>query len=473
MTEPLQVRNPRTGEIDTVLASTTATELMDLAGQARAAQIAWAARTPVERASVLKQWLRALQDRRTELIQALATDTGRLRESELEFDTVQNMLDRWCRQAPQLLSEPGPVKAAIPGLLIDGQAVPYPLVGIISPWNFPLLLALIDAIPGLLAGSAVIVKPSEVTPRFAEVLRASLRVVPELTPLVGIAQGDGSVGAEVLDRVDMVIFTGSVATGRRVAEAAARRFIPAFLELGGKDAALVLDDADVERSAAAITWGGMANAGQSCLSIERVYVAETRYEAFVEALVRNVSALRLNIGQIGRGEIGPVIALRQVDILEQQLQDARERGGCVAVGGELIEQGGIWCQPTVLTGVDHDMQVMTDETFGPILPVMPFASDEAALALANDSVFGLSGAVFSGDPGRARRVARGIEAGAISINDCALTAIVHEGEKQSFKLSGLGGSRMGASSIRRFFRRQALLENTGSTWDPWWFQASP
>lgn len=472
MSEMFAVRNPRTGETDTELKKTSATELAAMAKQARGAQTAWAERPPHRRAETLQQWRQVLLQYQSELVLALTRDTGRLRESQLEFDTIQGTLERWCAQAPELLRETPAKPGSIPGLSIGGQSMPYPLVGIISPWNFPLLLSLIDAIPGLLAGCSVIIKPSEVTPRFAEVLRTSLKEVPELEPLVHIAQGDGSVGAALLDEVDMIIFTGSVATGRRVGESAAQQFIPAFLELGGKDAAIVLEDADIERSAAAIAWGGLANAGQSCLSIERVYVHQSQHDQFVDALVRNVSRLRPNIEATEIGELGPVIAERQIEILERHLNNAVQLGAKIAIGGELIRQGGIWCQPTVLTHTNHHMQVMTEETFGPILPVMAFSSDGEAVALANDSPFGLSGAVFSGDPERARNIARRMEAGAIGINDCALTAIVHEGEKQSFKLSGLGGSRMGPTSIRRFLRRKALLENTQLNWDPWWFQTS-
>lgn len=464
-----RVRNPRTGEVDTQIRITTAAETQQLAERARQAQSTWSRKSVVERVEVVLRWRDALRERRAEMVEALSLDTGRRTESELECQVIDDALTRWCRQVPDLLAASKPFTSEIPWLEIDSNAVPYALAGVISPWNFPLLLSLLDTIPAVLAGTAVMIKPSEVTPRFAEVLRESVAAVPALETLVTIVQGDGAAGAAVVDNVDMIVFTGSVATGRKVAEVAAKRFIPAFLELGGKDPAVILDDADIERTAAAIAWGGLANAGQSCLSIERVYVAESIHDDFVAALVNCVDQLRLNIDDIAAGQIGPVIASRQAEILERHLEDAFGKGAQAATGGRVIRRGGIWCEPTVLTGANHSMAVMTEETFGPILPVMSFTTVEEAIELANNTEFGLSGAVFGEDVERARKVAMALEAGAVGINDCALTAIVHEGAKQSFKMSGLGGSRMGAQSISRFFRKQALLENANKKWNPWWF----
>ena len=470
MSELLEVRNPRTGRIDYRATMTGSEELATAVQRLRAGSQAWADAGVDQRVQVLKGFHRALDKHRDQMIQALTSDTGRLKESVLEVDAALATLDRWMAEAPGLLADPDPRPSNIDFIQVEQTGRPYPLVGIISPWNFPLLLALIDAVPALLAGSTVLIKPSEVTPRFIEVAEIALRETPGLADVLAWTVGDGHIGAGVVDAVDLVCFTGSVATGRRVGERAAERFIPAFLELGGKDAAIVLEDADIERAARALAWGGMVNAGQSCMSIERIYAVETVHDQLFDALVAEVGRLALNMPDIESGEIGPVIAEAQIDILKSHLSDAIERGARIGCGGELVvgEEGGTWCRPTVLGDVDHGMKVMTEETFGPILPVMRVTGADAAIKQANDTIYGLSAAVFTADPGRARNVAARLEAGAISINDASLTSLVHTGEKQSFKQSGLGGSRMGPVAIRRFLRQQCYLVNPGVD-DPWWF----
>ncbi|MFI6319593.1 aldehyde dehydrogenase family protein [Nonomuraea sp. NPDC050556] len=397
-----------------------------------------------------------------DLLEALVADTGRVGESVLERQIVAAMIDRWVRQAPALLAPPPDEPASMPGIVIGGEAVPYGLVGVISPWNFPLLLGLIDAVPALAAGCAVIVKPSEVTPRFIEPL---MRLIPDDLPL-RVVEGDGRTGADLVGLVDALVFTGSVPTGRKVAEAAARAFIPAFLELGGKDPAIVLDGSDLARAASAILWGGTANAGQSCQSIERVYVEQDAYQDFLGILVDKAAGVGLTCEG---GPIGPIIDAAQADVIARHLADAVARGAVVHTGGKIEEHGGgLWCRPTVLSGVDHSMLVMTEETFGPILPVMAVSGADEAVTLANDSPYGLSAAVFAASEQDARAVAVRLEAGAVSVNDASLTALVHEGEKNSFKQSGLGGSRMGKASIARFVRRRTHLISRSTAADPWW-----
>lgn len=468
MNEVLKVRNPRTGQVDYERPATRPDQLARMAAEARAAQPAWAALPAQRRAEELRALAAVMRERRAAFVEALFEDTGRLIESRLEFDAALATIERWADEAPALLAEPAPRPANIPFIETRQFATPYALVGVISPWNFPLLLALIDAVPALLAGSAVLVKPSEVTPRFIALAECALAEVPALAPVLRWCVGAGDVGAALTGQVDLVCFTGSVATGRRVGEAAAARFIPAFLELGGKDAALVLEDADIDRAARALAWGSMVNAGQSCMSIERVYAVDAVHDHLAEALAREVGRLRINADDPETGEIGPVISAAQIAILQRHLDDARDRGARALTGGRLVERGGTWCQPTVLVDVSNDMLVMKEETFGAIVPVMRVADEEAAIERANGSIYGLSAAVFSADFERAERVARRLEAGAISVNDAALTSLVHSGEKQSFRQSGLGGSRMGPASIRRFLRQQCLLVNPGID-DPWWF----
>lgn len=451
----LAVRNPATGRTDHHIRPLGAPAVAALAGRLRMAQPAWSALGLAARCRALDALAAAIDAGRAPLLAALAADTGRFAISALEIDSVVAMIRRWTTRAPAILAaaeRDGAGQSAMPGIRFSTSFVPYPLVGVISPWNFPLLLALTDAIPALAAGSAVLVKPSEVTPRFIGPLLQLVAGVPLLSDVLAVVEGDGATGAALVDAVDFIAFTGSVATGRKVGEAAARAFIPASLELGGKDPMIVLASADPAWAAGVALSASCRANGQACQSIERIYVADAIAEAFTDALVTAASA-------VAGADIGPFIFQKQVHIVEAQLADAVARGATIRTGGtiETID-GGLYLRPTVVTGVTHAMTVMTEETFGPVLPVMPFATTDAAVALANDSGFGLSAAVLAGTTQEARAVALRLEAGAISINDGALTSLLSDAEKSSFGLSGLGPSRMGASGLLRFFRRRALLE---------------
>jgi len=280
--------------------------------------------------------------------------------------------------------------------------------------------------------------------------------------VLSMAPGDGNTGAALIDLVDVVCFTGSVATGRKVAEAAARAFIPAFLELGGKDPAIVTPTADVPRAAATVLRASTLATGQACQSLERIYVHRSIYDEFVYHLVEQARRVTLNWPDRHQGQIGPLIFERQADIIAEQIRDAKARGARVVCGGEIERHGGgCWIRPTVLVDVDHGMKIMAEETFGPIMPVMKYESVDEAVTLANDSVYGLSAAVIAGTLAEAEAIGRRLDAGGISLNDGALTGIMHEAEKHSFKLSGMGGSRMGAAGLSRFLRKKALIRQTG------------
>jgi succinate-semialdehyde dehydrogenase/glutarate-semialdehyde dehydrogenase len=463
----IPVRNPRTGEIDYWI---TPPKLSEECDRLRSAQPAWAESLD-QRISALQQWKQAIQNHREALLAALVADTGRFGVSVLEIDSVLSSLDRWCKLAPDLLEEIEK-PTAIPFIHLKQDSVPYPLVGVISPWNFPFLLAMIDTIPALLAGCAVIVKPSEIAPRFIQPLLKTLDEVPKLREVFTVIEGAGETGSALIEQVDLVCFTGSVNTGRLVAEMAAKQFIPAFLELGGKDPAIVLKSADLDLATSAILWGSVINTGQSCLSLERIYVDQAIVEPFTEQLVSKAKQLKLAYPTVESGEIGPVIAERQATIIEDHLQDAINKGAIVQCGGKVENlAGGWWCYPTVLTNVNHSMKVMTEETFGPIMPIVPFTTVEEAIHLANDTIYGLSAAVFAESEEEALVVAERIQAGAISINDAALTALIHEGEKNAFNYSGMGGSRMGSAALKRFMRKKAYLIKTNPVVDPWWFKS--
>ena len=468
--ETLPLRNPRTGEHDGDLPITSAADVAAIAAGLRVAQSAWAA-LPIEaRCAHLSRLADALQARAEGFANLLLADTGRWHESVVEVSGAVSAIRRWAAQAPACLQEPPPKQEDLPFIQSQQTWVPFAVVGVISPWNFPLLLTLIDAVPALAAGCSILAKPSEVTSRFVPLLREALDDAG-LGDVFVLVTGAGATGQAVIDAVDQICFTGSVATGRKVGEACARRFIPASLELGGKDPALVLSDADVERAARALAWGSFVNAGQSCMSIERVYVEAPVADAFIAALVTQAQALQLAWPDPKQGQIGPVIADSQIELVRRQLADAKAKGARALTGGELVEHGGTWCPPTVLVDVTDDMELAREESFASVLPVFVVADEAEAIRRANDTSFGLSAAVFCGDPARAQRVARQLRAGGVSINDACLTGMVQTAEKQSFGLSGLGGSRMGAVSIRRFVRARALLINDG-TLSPWWFPAA-
>ncbi len=459
----LPVRNPRTGETDAWITPPALAELDEIAARLRAAQSAWAAESIEARMERLKRWADAIEADQYAIARALEADTGRRRVAMLEVQGAIASIRGWAVSAPQLAPKADwAAGRSNAQLKHTGQYVPYPLAGVISPWNFPLTLSLIDAIPALAAGCAVIVKPSEVTPRFVEPLMRTIHQAG-LSDLLCFTPGAGETGQAIIERSDLVCFTGSVPTGKTVAASAAANLIPAFLELGGKDPLIITESADLDLAVTAALRGSVLSTGQACQSIERIYVPASLYDAFLEKLVPAAEAVRLNWPDIEAGEIGPLIFARQADIIAAQIEDARAKGATVHTGGTVeTHGGGKWLKPTVISGVDHSMTVMTDETFGPVLPVMAYEGIEEAVRLANDTVYGLSAAVFAGTLEEAESVARQLDAGAVSLNDAALTALFYEAEKQSFKASGLGPSRMGAAGLTRFFRRKALIANTGA-----------
>jgi succinate-semialdehyde dehydrogenase / glutarate-semialdehyde dehydrogenase len=461
----VKIRNPRTGQYDYAIAPLDGAGLDNVCARLRSAQPGWAARTAEERGALLLKLANALAAHAAPIADALTIDTGRRAISVMEMATIPPLLRRWAGTAPTLIREHSVAgrDSASAGVAIDTDLVPYPLVGAISPWNFPLTLALIDAVPALAAGCAVIVKPSEVTPRFIRPLMAAITSVPEVAAVLALVEGDGATGAALVERVDYVAFTGSVATGRKVAEGAARAFIPASLELGGKDPMIVLASAHVPTAARTALRASIVNSGQACQSIERVYVDRAIAAPFLEALVTEAAAVRLNYPDMTKGDIGPFIFARQAEIVEAQIKDALAKGARLLCGGKVAELGGgLYLLPTVLADVTPDMAVMAEENFGPVIPVTIFDTVDQAVALANDGVFGLSGAVFAATDSEAAAVARRLNCGAVSVNDGSLTSMVWDAEKSSFGLSGMGPSRMGDSGLLRFFRKRSLLRQLGN-----------
>jgi succinate-semialdehyde dehydrogenase / glutarate-semialdehyde dehydrogenase len=466
------VRNPRTGIKDYSFENFSYEKLKHHSNNLRHGNVAWRNATIEQRVATMQEWKTALEKNKEAIIAALIIDTGRKWETVLEVDLIIKSIDRWCGIAKDFFQPIAQKDSSIPFIKLQQSLVAYELVGVIAPWNFPLLLALIDTIPALLAGCSVLVKPSEVTPRFIPKMEAIINAIPALTNTLSFIAGDGITGAAMVEECDLICFTGSTATGKKVYDAASKRMIPVFLELGGKDPAIVLDGAHIDLASSSILWGSTANAGQSCLSIERVYVQDTIYDAFVKTIVEKAASITYNANNLEEGFIGPIIFEKQATIIDTHLKDAIEKGATVAYGNTACEiiNGGFYCKPTILTNVNHTMLVMQEETFGPIIPIMKFTTKEQAIGLANGTIYGLSGAVFAKTNEEALALAQYIDGGAISINDCALTAVMHEGEKNSFKLSGIGGTRMGPNAIKRFMRQKVFIIKDQEIESPWWYK---
>jgi succinate-semialdehyde dehydrogenase/glutarate-semialdehyde dehydrogenase len=371
MSDLVSVRNPYTGEQDYSFEEPSVSDIMATCERLRGNQPAWARLSLSERIAVLKEFSASIAHHREVLVTALVADTGRTQVAAMEIDTLDNFIQRTASEAPAALAAAGTREAQIPIIQGTINRVPYGLVGNISPWNFPVILSFLDTFPALVSGNAVVIKPSEVTPRWVEPMRAALADCPQLAAILDIVVGTGAAGAAITDQVDAVVFTGSVATGKKVAMAAAQNFIPAFLELGGKDPAVVLESADIALAARTTTFCSVQSTGQACQSLERVYVARKHFDHFVEQAVATAESLQLNYPDIAKGLVGPFIFEPQAATVMHQLAAAKGQGAHIHCGGELLNHGGFWMRPTVLTGVDHSMQLLQEETFGPVMPIIP------------------------------------------------------------------------------------------------------
>jgi acyl-CoA reductase-like NAD-dependent aldehyde dehydrogenase len=401
----------------------TPEEVKEAVESARVAGQHWAAFSCQDRAKLLHELRPALVAHMDELVDVVVADTGKVPTEALanEILVSAELIAYYERHAPRTLAP----KRVGPGLLAhkSGQIryEPRGVIGVISPWNYPLVLSVSPVVTALFAGNAVVLKPSEVTPHVGlvvgQLIERVLREAGAPGDLVKVVSGPGSVGdALVRSGVDMVAFTGSVRTGKAVMKAASESLTPVLLELGGKDPMIVCADAQIERAANAAVWGAFTNAGQTCLSVERVYVVNEVYDSFVEKVVSLTQRLRQG-SHLG-ADLGAVTWQRQYEIVRRHLDDAIAKGAVVAAGGSEVEiDGRISLQPTVLLNVDHSMDVMREETFGPILPVMAVSDPEEALKLANDSPYGLGASLWARDPKLIDRLVSGVRAGNIAVND--------------------------------------------------------
>ena len=457
----IPVENPATGEVIANVPDMGADEVRALVEKARRVQPGWDALGFDGRAKVLLRAQKWIIENRERVIETIISETGKTYEdaqlAEVSYGAAA--CGFWAKSAEKYL---GDEKVKSSSLFVKGKKLisrykPLGVIGVIGPWNYPLTNSFGDCIPALAAGNAAILKPSEVTPLTALLMAEMLEQCGMPAGVFQVATGRGETGRALIGEVDMIMFTGSTATGRKVAVAAAERLIPCALELGGKDPMIVLRDADLERAANAAAYYGMMNSGQTCISIERVYVEEPVYDEFVAKVTDKVRALRQGGSSApGSNEIGSMTFPPQLDLVDGHVKDAVAKGAKVLTGGHKREGAGIFFEPTVLVDVDHTMEAMTEETFGPTLPIMKVRDAEEAIRMANDSIYGLGGSVFTKDLERGVQIAKRIESGAVCVNDAVINYVALELPMGGAKASGLG-SRHGANGIRKFCQQQSIV----------------
>ncbi len=437
-------RNPATGETLREFENAGAAEVAAAVARARAAQPAWAELGVRARIEILRRFQGLLHAKKDDVARAISRENGKPQAEALVTEVVV-VLDaaRFLIENAHAVLKPEPVSHG--NLVLKTKSAylvrePYGVIGIISPWNYPFATPATEGLAALVAGNSVLLKPSEFTPLAALELASLLHDAGVPQDVYRVVIGDGLAGAALVEaRIDKIIFTGSVRTGKRVAETAAKKLLPVVLELGGKDPMLVLEDADLDVATSAALWGAFMNAGQTCLSVERCYVHRSLYEKFLAAVVEKTHKLRVGNGMDPATDVGPMIHEQQVRVVETHVADAVARGARLLTGGRrLAELGPNFYAPTVLADVTHEMQIMREETFGPLLPVMPFDSDDEAVRLANDSEFGLAASVWTSDRRRGEALARRIEAGTVMVNDVISCFGISEAPHGGVKSSGIG-----------------------------------
>ena len=457
----IEVTNPATGESIASVPALSVADVADVVARARAAQPAWDALGFEGRGAILRRAQKWLLDNSDRVARTIVSETGKAYEDALmaEIAYTGGAFGYWAKNAPKLLADEK-IRTSSPlvfGRKLVVRYAPVGVVGVIGPWNYPLTNSLGDCIPALAAGNACVLKPASLTPLTSLFIAEGLRECGLPDDVFIVAPGGGDVGGELIDHVDYVMFTGSTEVGRKVMERAAKTITPVGLELGGKDPMLVLADADLERAANAAVHYSMQNGGQTCISVERVYVEEPIYDDFVSKVEGKMRALRQGVpGGAGAIDVGAVTSPPQVDLIDSHVQDALAKGARAPVGGRRGPGPGDFYEPTLLVDVDHSMDCMTEETFGPTLAVMKVRDPDQAVRLANDSPYGLQASVWTKDAAKGERLARMIEAGVVSVNDHQLNYIALELPMGGWKESGLG-SRHGADGIRKYTKRQALL----------------
>jgi acyl-CoA reductase-like NAD-dependent aldehyde dehydrogenase len=458
--DAIAVEAPATGRTIGEVPILDPAAVAEVVATARAAQPGWEAAGFAARAAVFtaaRRWLIANSQR---VLETICAETGKTYEDgQVEVSVALGSFAFWAKHAPKYLADET-LRSSSPlalGRKVRIRYSPVGVVGVIGPWNYPLVNMFCDCVPALMAGNTVVMKPSEVTPLSALLTVEMMKEAGLPEGVLQVATGLGETAQALIDEVDFIHFTGSTATGKKVMERAAKTLTPVSLELGGKDPMIVCADADVDRAANAATTYSMNNSGQVCISVERVYVEQPLYDDFVAKVVENVKQLRQGApGGPGEVDVGAVTGPKQLEIIDRHVQDAREHGASIVTGGQRRPGEGRFYEPTVLVGVDHSMQCMTEETFGPTLPIMRVADVDEAIRLANDSPYGLQASVFTRDMEKAEEIARRIEAGSVTINDSQVNYAVFNAPMGGWKQSGMG-VRHGPSGIRKYTRTQTIL----------------
>jgi succinate-semialdehyde dehydrogenase/glutarate-semialdehyde dehydrogenase len=472
--------DPATGKEVGRVPLRSAGEVEAAVARARAAQKSWGALSFRARAEVVMRARALVLEGMDEIAELVSRESGKPAAEALAMELVPtlDLMQFFARKSERML-RPEKIDIGLYRFLGRTSTIEYrPLgvVGIISPWNFPWATPLGEVVMALMAGNSVVLKPSELTPlvglKVGEVFsRAGL---PE--GLLEVVTGDGSTGAALVEAgVDKVMFTGSVPTGRRVAEAAARRLLPVVLELGGKDPMIVFEDADLSAASEAAVWGAFANSGQACASVERCYVHERVAEEFTRRVVEKAQALRQAADE-GACDLGSMSSERQFRTVEEHVSEAVARGARVLAGGGRARgcsERGWFHEPTVLAGVDHSMAVMREETFGPVLPLMTFRDEAEAVRLANDSPFGLTASVWTRDLKKGRRVASRIEAGTVMVNEVLYTHGIAQTPWGGVKQSGLGRTHGRLGLLEMVAPHHIHVNRLASMQDVWWFAYTP
>lgn len=451
----LEVRNPADGRVVGSVPVMGARTVNEIAAELRMAQVGWEGLGPEGRAAWLTRWRDWILDHSDELTDLLQSETGKTRPDALiEPVGGVDFINFFAGHAAEYLADER-VKPSGPLTMtkrLTKVYAPYPVVGLITPWNFPVALFMMDAVPALAAGCTVLSKSSEETPLTIGRMIEGWHEIGA-PPVLANVTGLGATGAAVVEASDYVQFTGSTATGRRIGMRCAELLKPYSLELGGKDPAIILEDADLDRAVNGIAWGGLYNSGQVCISVERVYVVEQVYDEFVRRLADKVA--RLSQGVAPGDDVGAMATEAQVEIADRHVREAVAAGARVLTGGKRKPAGNFF-EPTVLVDVDHTMACATEETFGPTIPVMKVADEDEAVRMANDSAYGLSASVWTRDVARGERIARRLEVGAVNVNDVFSNLFAATLPHNGWKESGVGARLGGAHAVRKYCRVKAI-----------------
>lgn len=432
---------PATGELLGTVPVMSRSDVATAVQAARRAQEAWALLPVEERCERVLRFRDALVDRAEEVVDLLARETGKPRHEALghEVFTIADLCTYYCKNAPAILAPREIDLHLLKHRRSVVQYVPRGVVGIISPWNFPFAIPMGDAIAALITGSAVVIKPSEVTPLIAMEAKKIWDSTGLPEDLLQIVTGYGETGSALIDSgVQKIVFTGGVATGKRVAAACGERLIPCVMELGGKAPLIVCEDADLERAARAVVFGGFTNSGQVCIGVERVYAHRDVHDRLLARVTELTRELRQGDPMSKLVDVGAIIFPKQIEVAEAHIRDAQAKGAKLEVGGNRIDGPGQFFEPTVLSGCTPEMTVMREEIFGPIVPLMSVDTIERAIELANDSHLGLNAYVFTTDKEKGRRIAERIQAGSVLVNDVLTNHACPETPFGGVKQSGFG-----------------------------------